>query len=461
VGDIFGAPLAIEGIFAFFMEATFISIMFFGWEKVSSGFHLASTWLTTAGATLSALWILVANAWMQHPVGWQFNPETARAEMADFWAVALSPFAINKFFHTVVSAWLLGAVVVIGISAWYLLKKRERVFALDSIRVALAVGGLGLLLTLCTGDKSAYKIAQEQPMKFAAMEGLYNGGKSIEITAIGIVNPQKKYDDKQAAIWGEVSVPKLLSVLATHTLDGYVPGVSDIIAGGYETNGINQTNGKNAVSTKTLSVAEKMRRGKIAIQALADYRRSSKDLRIAKQAKNVAAEQAATAALATHKRTLDDNFIYFGYGYFKAPADAIPHVPLTFYSFRIMVFAGAYFLVLFAFLFWFVKTKKLDKTPWLLRLAIGSIPLAYISSQAGWIVAEVGRQPWAIQDILPVHAAVSAIDPLNVKITFFIFLVLFSVLLAAELRILFKQIQIGPEPILGELDNHNNHDNHK
>ncbi|MDR3228637.1 MAG: cytochrome ubiquinol oxidase subunit I [Puniceicoccales bacterium] len=442
VGDIFGAPLAIEGILAFFMEATFISIMFFGWDKVGKKAHLASTWLTTAGATFSALWILVANAWMQNPVGWRFNPDTMRTEMTDFWAVALSPFAINKFLHTVTSSWMLGAAVVVGIASWYLLKNREKVFALDSVRVAAAVGFAGLLLTLYTGDKSAYQVAGAQPMKFAAMEGLYDGGTGVEITAVGILNAEKKYDDTQKPMLWDVALPKVLSLLATHSLDGHVPGVSDIVRGGY----------KDKDGVTTLSVSEKMALGKAVRRALGEYTATSKALREAQKRGDTAAVATATAHLEAQRKTLDAHFKYFGYGFFDSPADAIPHVPLTFYSFRVMVIIGVYYFALFPLLCWLVKTGRFAKMRGLQRLCVCSVPLAYICSQAGWIVAEVGRQPWAIQDILPLGAAVSNLDPTNVKVTFFIFLALFSVLLAAELRILSKQIQAGPEPLSGGLD---------
>ena len=186
VGDIFGAPLAIEGIVAFFMEATFIAIMYFGWDKVSKRFHLASTWLTIIGATMSAWWILVANSWMQYPAGMAFNPDSVRNEMLDFAAVALSPVAVNKFFHTVLSSWILGAVFVIGVSSWYLLKKRNTDFSRRSIRVAALFGLTASILTLWTGDGSAYQVAQRQPMKLAAMEGLYDGTTHAELVAIGI-----------------------------------------------------------------------------------------------------------------------------------------------------------------------------------------------------------------------------------------------------------------------------------
>lgn len=214
VGDIFGAPLAIEGIVAFFMEATFIAVMFFGWDKVSRGFHLASTWLTGLGATISAWWILVANAWMQHPVGMAFNPDTVRNEMNDFAAVALSPTAVVKFLHTVSSGWLTGAVFVIGVSCWFLIKQRNRNMALRSIKVASLTGIVAGLIVLGTGDQSGVVMAREQPMKLAAAEGLQQGGQRAPFSIVP-----------------GIEVPGALSVLATHNIDGYVPGINDLLNG--------------------------------------------------------------------------------------------------------------------------------------------------------------------------------------------------------------------------------------
>ena len=256
VGDIFGAPLAIEGILAFFMEATFIAVMFFGWDKVSKRFHLASTWLTIIGATLSALWILIANAWMQHPVGMRFNPDTVRNEMFDFWAVALSPVAINKFFHTVLSGWIVGAVFVIGISSWFLLKKRATKFALESIKVGAVFGLAASILIVWTGDGSAYQVAQKQPMKLAAMEGLYEGSNGTGLVAIGLLNPAKtSYTDNVNPFLFNVKIPKLLSLLAERDADAYVPGIANLIEGGYKT-------GKGTVA---LSAAEKIGKGRMSI----------------------------------------------------------------------------------------------------------------------------------------------------------------------------------------------------
>ena len=420
VGDIFGAPLAIEGIVAFFLEATFIGVMFFGWNKVSKKFHLTSTWLAVGGATLSAWWILVANSWMQYPTGMAFNPDTIRNEMIDFWAVALSPVAVNKFFHTVISSWIVGSVFVIGISSWFLLKKRDTAFALDSIRIATIVGVAAIAFTWLTGHGSAQLVAKKQPMKLAAMEGLYEGGNGVGFVAAGILTPGKQYNDTKDPFVFNLSFPKLLSFMIDFDANSYVPGVNNIIRGDYQ-----------APKGKAISVEEKIQRGKVAITALAQYAD-------AKKANDEAAKREA-------KQLLDDNFAYFGYGYFNSPADAIPNIPLIFYSFRIMICLGVFFLLLFIVVWYYTCKKKFAEKKWLQWICIISIPLAYICSQAGWMVAELGRQPWAIQDILPVSAAVSNISAASVKVTFFIFLMLFSTLLIAELGIMAKQIKNGPE----------------
>ena len=213
VGDIFGAPLAIEGMLAFFMESTFVAVMFFGWKKVSRGFHLASTWLTGIGATISAWWILVANAWMQNPVGCEFNPDTMRNEMTSFWEVALSPMAVNKFTHTITSAWFLGAAFCVGVSCWYLLKKRHVEFARKSLKIGATVGLVSSLLTAMVGDESAYLVAKHQPMKLAAMEALYEGGKGEALTAVALVNPFSQPDYMNATEPPmKIAVPNALSL---------------------------------------------------------------------------------------------------------------------------------------------------------------------------------------------------------------------------------------------------------
>lgn len=404
VGDIFGAPLAIEGIVAFFMEATFIAVMFFGWNKVSKRFHLASTWLTGIGATFSAWWILVANSWMQYPVGMEFNPETVRNEMVNFAAVAFSPVAVMKFLHTVLSSWMVGAVFVIAVSAWFLLRKREKEFALASIKIAAGVGLFASLVTAFTGDKSAYQVAQLQPMKLAAMEGLYEGGSHEPLTVVG-----------------SLKIPGMLSLLATHDTDGFVPGINDLLQGGYT-----QPNGE-----KALSVEEKIKRGQKAITALGNYRKAK--------------QEGDNAQMQEARKVLDKNMKYFGYGYIKDPNTLVPNVWLSFWSFRVMVGFGVYFIGLFALILIVAWKHKLSQLRWLHWISLWSLPFAYLASQVGWIVAEVGRQPWAIQDMLPVNAAISKLETGSVQTTFFIFLVMFTVLLIAEINIMLKAIKKGPE----------------
>lgn len=434
VGDIFGAPLAIEGIVAFFLEATFISIMFFGWNKVSKKAHLISTWLVTIGATLSALWILIANAWMQHPIGMEFNPETVRNEMVDFWAIALSPVAINKFFHTVLSGWATGAAFVVAISSWFLIKKRNQDFALKSIRIGAIFGLISFILIAVTGDGSGYEVAQKQPMKLAAMEGLYHGQEGAGLVALGVLDPvradKSAYANDDDGFLFKIELPKLLALMGHRNLTAFVPGIKDLIEGGYTL----------PDGTTALSFDEKKARGEKAIKALANY------------------QEAKTAGrndeLAGYEATLKENFDYFGYGYLDSPEQLIPNVPLIFYSFRVMVITGFYNILLFAIVWYFYRKRTLIANKWILYVSLWSLPLVYLAGQAGWIVAEVGRQPWAIQDILPVQAAISSLETSSVITTFMLFLLLFTALLIAEVRIMVKQIKKGPdEP---EVSNNNN-----
>ena len=402
VGDIFGAPLAIEGIFAFFMEATFFAVMFFGWEKVGKRFHLASTWFTGIGAAISAVWILVANSWMQHPVGMEFNPDTVRHEMVDFWALVLNPVAVSKFFHSWFSGWMTGAIFVIGISCWYLLRGRERRFALSSIRVASIVGIIGTLLVMFSGDSSAIHVSKYQPMKLAAAEGLEEGGTRAPFSIVP-----------------GVEVPGVLSILATHDIDGYVPGINDILDG-YTT----------PEGEKYISAEEKMERGKVAIEAFGEYR----------ELKESDPEAAAEA-----RAVLDENIDYFGYGYIDSREELVPNVPLVYWAFRIMVgFGGLLLLLMFAVL-WAERRKKLEGMRWLQWASLLSIPLVYLAGQAGWIVAEAGRQPWVIEGLLPTKAAVSSVSVAAVQTTFFLFVAIFTLFLAIEIRILIKAIKEGPK----------------
>ncbi len=456
VGDIFGAPLAIEGIVAFFMESTFVAVMYFGWQKVSRGFHLASTWLTGLGATISAWWILVANSWMQYPVGCEFNPDTMRHEMVDFFAVAFSPFAVGKFFHTVISSWIIGAIFVVAVSCWYLMRKREKKLALESIKIASIVGLVAALGAAFTGHISGQQVAKAQPMKLAAMEALYNGGTEQGLTAVAWVNPfaQPNYANEEAPAM-KIDMPYALSIMATNKPEGYVPGINDIL------NGYTSPDGKVEPS-----IDEKMKRGKKAIAALNTYRQLK-----AKYKDQTVIPDNDKAELQTASDCLNENMKYFGYGYIRDKNEVVPFIPVNFWAFRTMVGLGCIFILFFAVMALLsyripllsVLTRRLLATfgllpethadindltglpKWHYWLAIVLVPLAYIASESGWLVAEFGRQPWTIQDMLPSSVAVSNISAGSVALTFFIFLALFTTMLAVEISILLKQIKKGPE----------------
>ncbi|MBB3187882.1 cytochrome ubiquinol oxidase subunit I [Microbacter margulisiae] len=426
VGDIFGAPLAIEGIMAFFLESTFFVVMVFGWNKTSKGFHLASTWLTWVGATLSALWILVANAWMQYPTGTFFNIDTVRNEMTSFSAVVFSPVAMSKFFHTVTSSWIIGAAFVIGVSSWYLLKKRNIEFAHKSIMIASIFGLAGILLAVFTGDSSAYQVAQKQPMKLAAMEGLYNGQNGTNLVAFGVLNPEKKvYNDSISPYLFKITIPHGLSLLAYRHWNAFVPGIQDLLDKSY------LLTLKNGEQVKPLTTDEKLTFGRMAHQAMIDYR-------LAKKAKN-------DSLMAVNRAIFDATSPYFGYGYVTSKAQLVPDVPLTFYAFHFMVILGVFFLLFFLYVLY--VGRKIEKMTWLLWLSIFSIPLAYLTSFSGWIVAEVGRQPWAIQDLLPTFAAASYVPVASIKLTLTIFVVIYTVFAVAIVGVMAHEIRKGPESI--------------
>ena len=427
VGDIFGAPLAIEGIMAFFLESTFIAVMYFGWGKVSRGFHLTATWLTAIGANLSAWWILVANSWMQYPTGCTFNPETVRNEMTSFWEVAFSPVAVNKFSHTVTSSFTLAALFVVGVSAWYLLKRRERQMATRSIAVASLFGLVASLVPAYSGDRSGAIVARLQPMKLAAMEALYDGCEGAPLTAVGILRPESQRTSDDDAFYFKVDIPKMLSIMSFRDAEAYVAGINDLLRGNPE-QGI-------------LPAEEKIARGRVAIDELARFRdaRQSGDQETVDQI-----TRKFDPSTPEGREFLGEYFAYFGYGYLQSPEQLVPNIPLLFYSFRVMVGAGCLFILMLALVWWYNRRDKLAEKRWLLRLAILCIPLAYLASQAGWVVAEVGRQPWVIQDLMPVGVGVSKLPGESVATTFFIFLALFTALLIAELSILFRQIKAGP-----------------
>jgi cytochrome d ubiquinol oxidase subunit I len=343
--------------------------------------------------------------------------------MVNFWEVLFSPVAINKFLHTVSSGYVLASIFVIGVSSWYLLKNREQLFAKRSIIIGAVFGLLTSAFVILTGDGSARNMAQYQPMKFAAMENLYVGQQNAPLVAIGILKlDEKESDHKKQDFQFTLEIPNMLSYMAFLDPNAYVPGIKDLVHGNPE--------------HKILSYQERSDKGKIAIQSLAAY----------KNARKAGNDSLAKAALTE----FETNYPHFGYGYYagRDVHELVPDVPTTFYSFRIMVGLGIHFIALFLVVLILSMKNKIEKRRFILYTALWSIPLAYIASELGWIVAEVGRQPWVIQDILPTIAAVSQVSSLSVQITFWMFFLLFTGLMVAEIKIMISQIKKGPDKLI-------------
>jgi cytochrome bd ubiquinol oxidase subunit I len=425
VGDIFGAPLAVEGILAFFLESTFVAVMFFGWNKVSKKFHLVSTWLVAVGANLSALWILVANAWMQNPVGMIFNPETARNEMVNFWAILFNQVAVVKFLHTISSGFLLASMFVLGISAWFLIRKREDLLAKKSIMIAGVFGLLSSLLVAFTGDGSARIISKVQPVKFASMEALYEGKTNAGLIAFGVLkDTDKKIGEKSIKEFAfKIEIPGLLSVLSGGDKDAYVQGLADHLAG----------NEKLGI----ISIPEKIQSGKVARDALASYKKA--------QMVNDTVQMQAIKEVFKDKEFNNKYFRYFGYASIDKPEDVIPNVTISFYSFHLMVVLGFLFILIFSAALYLLFTGTISDKKWFLWVALLSMPLPYIAGELGWVLTEMGRQPWIIQDMMTVSKAVTQINTGSVITTFILFAVLFTGLLISEISIMIKQIKTGPK----------------
>jgi cytochrome d ubiquinol oxidase subunit I len=416
-GDIIGVPLAAAGIFSFFLVASFFEIMLFGWDRVSKKAHLFATWMVALGSNLSAFLILAVNGWMQHPVGMAFNPDKARFEMQNFREVLLSPVAISKFIHTTSSSFLVAALFVLAVSSWFLLKNRHTEIAKKSILVASLFGLLSSVIVGIAGNEAAHADARNQPMKLAAAEGLYDGEEGAGLVAAGILNPEKHPGDDASPFLHEIKIPGLLSLLANREPGSFVPGINDLVYGNREHN--------------IMGIDKKIEKGRIAVELLSQYKTALKE-------KN---DRRAKIALTNFKKYEE----YLGFGYLQTPEEAVPPVGLTFYSFHVMIILGVLFPLIFLLYLNYTYKDSIAEKKWLLRFGIFSVFLGYAASQAGWIVSEVGRQPWAIQNILPVSVARSNLSAGTVQVTFFLFLALFTILLIAEIRIMLKQIQIGPE----------------
>jgi cytochrome d ubiquinol oxidase subunit I len=415
VGDVFGAPLAIEGLMAFFLEATFVGLMFFGWEKLSKRGHLFVTFLTALGANLSALWILIANGWMQHPVGARFNPATMRMEVTDFEAVIFNPVAQAKFVHTVSAGYLIASVFVFGVSALYLLRGEWVEVAKRSMTVAAAFGLAAALSTVVLGDESGYTLTDNQKMKLAALEAAWTPEPApAGITVFGV--PDLKTHTTRYA----VKVPWVLGLIATRSADKPVAAIYPLVA---------------EAQTRIAS-------GVVAYNAVQTLKRAPSD-------------PAANAAFALHGRDLGYGLLLKAYVadprkanaamIEKAAWDTVPNVPLMFWSFRFMAATGFLFIALFGAAFFLTSVGR-TAPKWLLRTAVVLIPLPWIAAESGWVLAEIGRQPWAIDGVLPTALGASSLTRPELWCTIIGFTLIYGALAVVEMGLMVRAIGKGPYP---------------
>lgn len=418
VGDVFGAPLAIEGLMAFFLEASFVGLFFFGWDKLSKVAHLIVTWLVAIGSNLSALWILIANGWMQNPVGAAFNPQTMRMEVTDFAAVLTNPVAQAKFVHTVSAGYTVAAVFVLGVSAWYVLKGRHLELAKRSMTVAASFGLAAALSVVVLGDESGYLSTEHQKMKVAAIEAMWKTEPApAAFTAFGF--PDQRTRETHFA----VHIPMLLGLIGTRSLTKEVPGIEDLVA----------------------RAEDHIRDGIKAYDALQTIRQAKSDAEVPPQARaDFEANGNFMGYALLLKRYVDDPRQATPEQITKASWDLVPPVFSLYWSFRIMVGLGMFFIVLTATFFVLSTRRRLDAHPWLLKVAVFAIPLPWVAAEMGWIVAELGRQPWVIEGVLPTAVAVSNLGAATVLGTILGFTAIYTVLFVIEMKLMLKAIRKGP-----------------
>nr|WP_314267321.1 cytochrome ubiquinol oxidase subunit I [uncultured Moellerella sp.] len=417
VGDIFGAPLAIEGLMAFFLESTFVGLFFFGWDRLSKKQHLAVTWLVALGSNFSALWILVANGWMQNPVAADFNFETMRMEMLSFSELVLNPVAQVKFVHTVAAGYCAGAMFILGISSYYLLKGRDVAFAKRSFAVAASFGIAAVLSVIVLGDESGYEIGDVQKTKLAAMEAEWETHAPPAAFNLIAWPDTEKMENKFA-----IQIPWVMGIIATRSLDTPVIGLKDLVA-------------QHEV---------RIRKGMVAYGQLQELLAGNKD-------------PALRAAFNESKVDLGYGLLLKRYtanvtdateADIKAAAkDSIPKVGPIFWAFRIMVGVGFLLLLIIGLSFWSVLRNRIGKSKWLLRTALFGIPLPWIAIESGWFVAEYGRQPWAIGEILPTDLATSSLTPQDLIFSILLICGLYTLFLVAEMYLMFKFARKGPSSL--------------
>ncbi len=414
VGDIFGAPLAIEGLMAFFLESTFIGLFFFGWDRLSRQRHLLVTLLMAIGTNLSALWILIANGWMQNPVGAEFNYVTMRMEMTDFWAVVFNPDAQAKFVHTVSAGYVTGAMFVLSISAWYLLRRKDVEFAKRSFRIAAAFGLASIASVIVLGDESGYMVGEAQQTKMAAIEAMWETEPApAGLNLIALPNEAEMKNDF------EIKLPWVMGLIGTRSVSKEVPGIIEIKA----------KNRERIISgIEAVQRLEALRKTPSDPDLKARFEERKDDLGFGLLLKKYTKDVSAATP-----EMID-----------QAVNDTVPRVSPLFWSFRVMVGLGFAMLVLFGLSAWYSVKGTFAEHSWLLRAAVWALPMPWIACELGWFVAEYGRQPWTIYGVLPTHLSVSTLNVSSLYGSIAGFVGFYTILLIVELYLMIKFAKQGP-----------------
>jgi cytochrome bd ubiquinol oxidase subunit I len=414
VGDIFGAPLAIEGLMAFFLESTMLGLFFFGWDKMTRVQHLAATGLLALGTNLSAVWILIANGWMQSPVGAVFNPETMRMEMTNFGDLIFNPIAQAKFVHTVSAGYVCGSVFMLAVSSYFLLRERHVEIMKRSFTVAASFGLAGSLSVVVLGDESGYSMNEHQQMKMAAIEAMWETEPAPAAFTLFAIPDQAGMKN-----WGEIKVPAVLGLIGTRSFDQTIPGIKELLQ---------QSEGRIQNGIKAYGAMQAIRKDPKDEAARAILNENGRDLGYGLLLKaNGVDPVAATPADVT-----------------AASLTLVPHVFPLFWSFRIMVACGFWFIALFAMAFWQASKRRFAPN-WLQRVALYSLPLPWVAIELGWIIAEYGRQPWAIEGILPTRLGVSAVSASAVLTSLSGFVIFYTALLIIEIILMLRYARKGPD----------------
>ncbi|MGE9657616.1 cytochrome ubiquinol oxidase subunit I [Snodgrassella alvi] len=414
VGDIFGAPLAIEALMAFFLESTFVGLFFFGWDRLSRPGHLFVTVLMALGSNLSALWILVANGWMQDPVGAHFNFESMRMEMTSFTDIFLNEVAQNKFVHTVSAGYVTAAVFVMSISAWYMLKRQDVEFAKKSFRVAVAFGVASILSVIILGDESGYTVGKSQQTKMATLEAMWETEPApASFNLIALPNEQTMENDFA------VKIPWVMGLIGTRSLDKQIPGIKEIIA---------ENIGRIRNGREAVIALETLRQDRTDAQAQAAMKKYGDDLGFGLLLKSYVPD--------VRKATEEDIA--------HAARETIPRVTPMFWSFRIMVFCGCMLLLLLVVAFYASVRNNFAEKRWLLKWVFWSLPLPWLACEAGWFVAEYGRQPWTVYGVLPTNLSASSLTAASLWGSIFGFVTLYSILLTVEVYLMVRFSRQGP-----------------